>query len=310
MKVLRHARELDRGPRKACLAIGVFDGVHLGHQQVIRQSVADARQHEGLAVVVTFDAHPNTVVAPTRVPPLLQSLPQKLRAIAALDVDATLLLHFDETLSQQPAEEFIRTLARDLGPLASLCVGGDFTFGHRRGGNVALLEKLGAELGFTVHGLASIALNSESVSSTRIREAIRDGDFDTAGQMLGRPYSLPGAIVRGDTRGRELGFPTANLDVTGLVLPPHGVYAAHAAVAGRTHRAAVNIGLRPTLASPAPRLMVEAHLLDFSGDLYGQEMELTFVEKLRDEQRFASLDDLRRQIASDTARAREIFTRP
>ena len=309
MKLLRHARELDRGPRKASLAIGVFDGVHLGHQQVIRQAVADARQHEGLAVVVTFDAHPNTVVARQHVPPLLQTNPQKLRAIATLGVDATLLLHFDHALSQQPAEEFIRSLARDLGPLASLCVGGDFTFGHQRGGNVALLNKLGDELGFTVHGLASVALNNEPVSSTRIREAVRHGDFDTAGQMLGRTFSLAGEIVRGDARGRELGFPTANLDVTGLVLPPNGVYAAHATVAGRTHRAAVNIGLRPTLASPAPRLMVEAHLLDFSGDLYGQEMELTFVENLRDEQRFANLDELKQQIASDTARAREIFAR-
>lgn len=310
MKVLRHARELDRGRRKTCVAIGVFDGVHLGHQQVIRQAVADARQHEGLSVVVTFDVHPNTVVAPTRVPPLLQSLSQKLRAIAALEADATLLLHFDETLSRQPAEEFIRSLARDLHPLASLCVGAGFTFGHRRGGNVQLLETLGSELGFAVHGLASIALNGETVSSTRIREAVRDGDFDAAGQMLGRPYSLAGEVVRGDARGRELGFPTANLDVTGLRLPPHGVYAAHAGVAGRTHRAAVNIGVRPTLASPAPRVMVEVHLLDFTGDLYGQEMELTFVEKLRDEQRFGSLDELKQQIALDTARAREVFARP
>ena len=310
MKLLRHAHELDRGRRKTSLAIGLFDGVHLGHQQVIRQAVADARQHEGLSVIVTFDAHPNTVVAPTRVPPLLQSLPQKLRAIAALEADATLLLRFDEALSQQPAEEFIRSLAHDLHPLASLCVGAGFTFGHRRGGNVQLLEALGGELGFAVHGLASIALSGEAVSSTRIRDAVRDGDFDSAGQMLGRPYSLAGEVVRGDARGRELDFPTANLDITGLLLPPHGVYAAHAAVAGRTHRAAVNIGVRPTLASPAPRLMVEAHLLNFTGDLYGQEIELTFVEKLRDEQRFASLDELKQQIASDTARAREVFARP
>ena len=307
MKLLRHAHELDRGRRKTSLAIGLFDGVHLGHQQVIRQAVADARQHEGLSVIVTFDAHPNTVVAPTRVPPLLQSLPQKLRAIAALEADATLLLRFDEALSQQPAEEFIRSLAHDLHPLASLCVGAGFTFGHRRGGNVQLLEALGGELGFAVHGLASIALSGEAVSSTRIRDAVRDGDFDSAGQMLGRPYSLAGEVVRGDARGRELDFPTANLDITGLLLPPHGVYAAHAAVAGRTHRAAVNIGVRPTLASPAPLLKVEVHLLDFTGDLYGQEMELTFVEKLRDERRFPNLDELKQQIASDTARVREVF---
>lgn len=309
MKILRHAHELDRGSRKVSLAIGVFDGVHLGHQQVIRQAVADARQHEGLAVIVTFDAHPNTVVAPQHLPPLLQTIPQKLRAIAALDADATLLLHFDEALSKQPAEEFIRQLAHDLVRVASLCVGSDFIFGHQRGGNVALLKKLGVELSFAVHGLGSVALNGETVSSTRIRESVRGGDFNAAGQMLGRPYALAGEIVHGDARGRELGFPTANLPVAGLVLPPHGVYAAHATVAGRIHRAAVNIGLRPTLGSPAPRLLVEAHLLDFSGDLYGQEMELTFVEKLRDEQRFASLDELRQQISRDVVRAREVFAR-
>jgi len=307
MKVLRSAREFDRRQRKTCLAIGVFDGVHLGHQQVIRQAVADARHEEGLAVVVTFDAHPNTIVAPQRVPPLLQTVPQKLRALAALGVDAALLLPFDETLSQQPAGEFIGQLALNLGPLASLCVGGDFTFGHQRGGNVALLKQLGSELGFAVHGLASVSLNGEIVSSTRIREAVRTGDFDAAGQMLGRPYALAGKVLHGDALGRKMGFPTANLEVTGLALPPYGVYAAHATAAGRTHRAAVNIGLRPTLRSSAPHRVVEAHLLDFNADLYGKEMELTFVRKLREEQRFATIEELRGQIASDIVRTRDLF---
>jgi len=307
MKIIHAASELKAGRRKVCLAIGFFDGVHLGHQQIIRQTVADARQHEAIALVVTFDRHPNTVVAPTRVPPLIYSLPQKLRAIEALGADALLLIHFEKPFSEQPGEKFIRKLARDLNQIQSLCVGANFTFGHRRDGNVALLKKLGRELGFTVHGLAAVALDGKAVSSTRIREAIRAGKLDLASQMLGRAYSLAGRVVPGDKLGRQLGFPTANLDTTGLALPPNGVYAVRAAVCGGTHRAVVNIGYRPTLQNPNPPLRVEAHLPGFDGELYGQEMEITFVEKLRAEKKFASLDALKAQIVRDIAGAESRF---
>ena len=225
MKLISNAKDLKPGSRKICLAIGFFDGVHLGHQQIIRQTVADAHQHNALAVALTFDRHPNAVVAPGRVPPLVYSLPQKLRAIESLGVDILLLNHFDEPFSRQTGEEFIRGLARDLGKIQSLCVGADFVFGRQRSGNVALLKKLGGELGFTVHGLAAVSLDGQMVSSTRIREAIRAGDLDAASQMLGRPYAISGRVVKGDRLGRQLGFPTANLDVTGLALPPNGVYA-------------------------------------------------------------------------------------
>ena len=209
MRIIRSAKELTPA-KKVCLAIGVFDGVHLGHQQVIRQMVTDARQQEAHSAVITFDRHPNTVVALDRVPPLIYSLPQKLRAIAALEVDTTLLIHFDEPFSRQSGEQFIRGLARDFGQIHSICVGSAFTFGHKRSGNVALLKKLGTELGFMVHGLAAVSLDGEVVSSTRIREAIRNGQLDLAGQMLGRGYSLAGQVIRGDQLGRQLGIPTAN----------------------------------------------------------------------------------------------------
>jgi len=293
--------------RKVCVAIGMFDGVHLGHQQVIRQTVADAEQFEAVPVVVTFDRHPNTVVAPPRVPPLIYSLPQKLRAIEVLGAEAVWLIRFDEAFSRQTGEEFVRAMARDFGHLQSVCVGGEFTFGHKRSGNVELLRKLGQELKFTVHGLAAVALDGRAVSSTRIREAIARGQFDAASQMLGRGYALAGAVVKGDQLGRKLGFPTANINVAGLALPPNGVYAAHAHWQGRTLRAAVNIGVRPTLAGAAPARRVEAHLLDWTGELYGRELELTFVSKLRDEQRFESLDALREQIARDVDQARALF---
>jgi riboflavin kinase / FMN adenylyltransferase len=305
MQVTAHATKLAGHFPRACLAIGFFDGVHLGHQQIIRQTVADAHQHEAAAVVVSFDRHPSAVVAPDRVPPLIQTLPQRLRAIETLGVAGLLLIRFDEAFSRRTGEEFIRELAHDFERIFSICVGATFTFGHRRGGNVELLRALGRELHFQVHGLAAVALDGDTVSSTRIREAIQAGQFDAAGQMLGRSYALGGAVMEGQRLGRTLGFPTANLDVTGLVLPPNGIYAAHAEVNGRSHRAAVNIGVRPTIADAPPVVAVEAHLLDFDGDLYGQEM--TFVEKIRDERKFPSLDALRAQIAQDVAAARKLF---
>jgi len=307
MRLIRTATELNPGNRKVCLAIGFFDGVHLGHQQIIRQTIADARQHEAIALAITFDAHPNTVVAPDRVPPLIYSLSQKLRAVESLGADALLLLHFDKAFSEQSGETFVRGLARDLGRIQSLCVGADFTFGHRRAGNVALLKKLGDEIGFAVHGLAAVSLDGQPVRSTRIREAIRGGDFDAAGQMLGRAYSIAGQVVRGDQFGHQLGFPTANLETTGLALPPNGVYAAHAVATGKNFRAVLNIGHRPTRSNTSPEVRVEVHLLDFAGELYGQEMEVTFAARLRDERKFPSVEELHAQIARDITEAKTKF---
>jgi riboflavin kinase/FMN adenylyltransferase len=307
MRIIHTADELKPDGRKVCLAIGFFDGVHLGHQQIIRQTITDARRHEAIALVITFDLHPNTVVAPSRVPPLIYPLPRKLRAIESLGADTLLLIHFDKAFSEQTGEGFVRGLARDLGHVQSLCVGANFVFGHKRGGNVDLLRRLGAELKFTVHGMAAVSLDGRAVSSTRIREAIRAGDLDGVSQMLGRAYSLAGTVVRGDGLGQQLGFPTANLDATGLALPPHGVYAVHAEAGGKTYRAVLNIGLRPTLQNPNPQLRVEAHLIDFAGELYGQELEVAFVDKLRAETKFPSLAELRQQIARDILEAQLRF---
>jgi riboflavin kinase/FMN adenylyltransferase len=372
MNLIEQASQLDTRGRKCCLAIGVFDGVHLGHQQIIRQTIADARQHNALAVVVTFDRHPSAIVAPDRVPPLIYSQAQKTRTIESLGADALLVIRFDKEFSQQTGEQFIRSLARDLNPtgarlyeqqhvpnnqdaaghrpalqssIHSICVGADFVFGHKRSGNVTLLKTLGTELGFKVHGHAAVALDGQTVSSTRIREAIRADDFDAASQMLGRAYSVAGKIIHGDQLGHKLGFPTANLDTTGMILPTNGVYAAQAILSGTgvspvhprttesvhtsaedrrdasptseprtgkmrcptTHRAVLNIGCRPTVANPTPHIRVEVHLLDFLGDIYGQELEIVFAGKLRDEQKFPSLNALREQIQHDIAAARKLF---
>lgn len=307
MKIIHSPSELGPVRRKVCLAIGFFDGVHLGHQQIIRQTTSDARQHEALALILTFDRHPNAVIAPDRAPPLIYPLDQKLRVIESLGVDATLVLHFDKELSERSGEEFIRTLAAQAGPIRSICVGANFVFGHKRSGNVELLRRLGAELNFAVHGHAAVSLDGKAVSSTRIRQAIAAGHLDGAGQMLGRPYSLVGQVVLGDQLGRKLGFPTANIDVTGLVLPRSGVYAAQVKSTGGLHRAVVNIGVRPTLTTAPAQVRVEAHLLGFSGDLYGTTLELVLLDKLRDEKRFPSVAELRDQIARDIAEAEAKF---
>jgi riboflavin kinase/FMN adenylyltransferase len=307
MQLLQSTDEFRSSGRKVSIAIGMFDGVHLGHQQLIRQALADAEQHEGMAIVITFDRHPNSIVAPQRVPPLIYSPPQKIRAIASLGVAATLVIPFTHEFSEQPADVFISSIVEKLGPVHSICVGNSFVFGHKRSGNVALLQQLGRELNFIVHGIAAVSLDNEVVSSTRIRDTIRAGEFDRASQMLGREYALSGIVTRGDELGRKLDFPTANLDVTGSLVPPNGVYVVHAYVNGMRHRAVANIGHRPTLQNPTPELRVEAHLLNFDGDLYGKELELTFIEKLREERKFGSLDELREQIVRDIAEASAKF---
>ena len=333
MTIIHAANELMPGHRKVCLAIGVFDGVHLGHQQIIRQTVSDARSHDSVALVVTFDQHPNAVVAPDKTPPQIFSRSQKLRAVEALGADALLEIPFDKNFSEKSGEDFIRELARDLASdgarlgepqhsrtdeaaaghrpalrsnIFSVCVGADFVFGRRRSGNVALLKTLGAELNFHVHGHAAVALDGETVSSTRIREAIRTGNLDAASQMLGRPYAICGGVIEGDKLGRQLGFPTANLTATNLVLPPNGVYAACTQVDGKFFRAALNLGLRPTVATEKAELRVEAHLLDFVGELYGRELEVEIGSKLRTEQKFASPAELREQIGRDVAAVRAL----
>jgi riboflavin kinase/FMN adenylyltransferase len=307
MKIIHAANELKAEGKKVCLAIGFFDGVHLGHQQIIRQTISDARQHDAIAVVLTFDRHPNSIVAPDKVPPLIYSLPQKLRAIESLGADALLLIQFDKKFSEQTGEDFIHSLTRNFGKVHSICVGADFVFGHKRNGDVALLKKLGVELNFSVHGLAAVSLDGQIVSSTRIRETIRAGDFDAASQMLGRTYAISGRVVEGDKLGHKLGFPTANLDTANLILPPNGVYSGCTKLKGQFYRVALNIGLRPTVATGKQQLRVESHLLDFDGELYGEELEIEIGEKLREEYKFASPTELREQIARDIAEVKKRF---
>jgi len=304
MKVLSEAQPLGSPPSPVHLAIGVFDGVHLGHAEVIQATRAAARAQGGLTVVATFDRHPHRVVDPEHTPPMLYPLWRRLEVIGALGVDAVLVFRFDADFSRQPAEEFVQRLSRGFRRLALFRSGTGFVFGHRRGGDVALLARLGADLGFAVRGVPPCEANGTVVSSTRIRELVVSGALEEAARLLGRPYSIAGEVLKGDRIGRELGFPTANLDVSGLVLPPGGVYAAEVQAGGRTRAAAVNIGRRPTVQEGVAPVRVEAHLPGYDGDLYGQRLELVLGPRLRGEQRFPSRDALAEQIARDVAAVR------
>lgn len=305
MRLAHAAKEL-RSAQPICAAIGVFDGVHLGHREIIRRIREKAASVGGTSLVITFDKHPNAVVAPDRVPAIVSPLRQRLAILETLGVDAALVLPFDAALSRITGEDFIRHIASDLGSLRSLTVGEEFTFGHKRSGNVELLRRLGTELNFAVDPVDGIEFDGQRVSSTRIRELLQAADFDAAARLLGRRWTLVGDVVTGDQLGRKIGFPTANLETHGLVLPPFGVYAGRVSINGAVWKVALNIGVRPTVSQPVPQLRVEAHLIDFSGELVGEELEIEILARLRAEMKFPSFDALRAQIAADVEAVRRL----
>lgn len=305
MRLIASASELaPAAPVSA--AVGVFDGVHLGHREILRRVRDHARTLGGTSLVITFDRHPNAVVAPDRAPLMIAPLTRRLRLLADEGVDATLVLRFDEALSRVGGEEFIRDLARGLGRLRRLTVGEGFTFGHKRGGNVALLRRLGAEMGFEVEAVGGIEHHGERVSSTRIRDLIQTGDLAAAAALLGRPCALCGPVIPGDQLGRKIGFPTANLYLAGFVTPPFGVYAGRTRFRDSTWKVALNIGVRPTVHQPVPQLRVEAHLIDFDGELVGEELEIELLARLRPERKFPDFAALSAQIREDVARTRAL----
>jgi riboflavin kinase/FMN adenylyltransferase len=307
MRVFRAFEELARHSQKVCLAIGVFDGVHLGHQRVIGQARDDANAIGGTSVVLTFDPHPMRVLQPHKAPLLLTSTEHKLALIETLGVDACLLLAFDKPFSLTPPEQFIDTAARQTNHLQEICVGTRFRFGHDRAGDVRLMEALAPKYGFVAKEIKSVTLGEEIISSTAIRQHVLNGRLDRAAAMLGRPFSVLGTVEPGDHRGRELGFPTANLNPHNEVLPPDGVYAVRVAIGAERFGGVVNIGVRPTFAGAQPQRVLEVHILDFARELYGQNVEVLFLSRLRDEQKFSSAESLTAQIATDIHAARKVL---
>lgn len=303
MRIIHQPAELAADGRPVCAAIGVFDGVHRGHQAVIGHAVREAARQGGCPVAITFDRHPRSVVDPARAPALIQPLSRKLAALAELGVEVALVFSFTREFSRQSAEAFVQALRDGFGRLASLSVGANFFFGHDRAGNVSVLQALGRQHGFAVRVAEPVLHDGAPISSTRLRAAIRAGRLAEASAMLGRPYAVCGVVRRGQGLGRQLGFPTANLEVEGLEMPPQGVYAARVVLPEGVRPAVVNWGQRPTLAGGAPAPHFEAHLPGWQGDLYGRELEVQLGRYLRPEQRFADLEALRAQIARDLAAA-------
>jgi riboflavin kinase / FMN adenylyltransferase len=305
---MQHFASLDDARLEgAWLTIGSFDGVHRGHQAVLRKLVTGAHAAGAPAVVLTFHPHPAMVLRGRSGPYYLTTPGERAELLAECGVDVVVTQPFDHQVAAQSAREFVGRLVERLG-LRHLCVGHDFALGRGREGDLPMLRRLGKELHYTVNVMRPIRLEGEVISSSRIRAALAEGDIATAHRLLGRPYTVGGDVVSGDGRGRTIGIPTANLQTwDGRLLPRVGVYACTAMVDGRNWRAVTNIGLRPTFDQQPGLPRMEAHLLDFSGDLYGRQVSLAFIAHLRDEQRFPDAQALVEQIHQDIHRARLII---
>ena len=299
MEILRSAHELEKIPGPVFLAIGVFDGVHLGHRAVIERALKDSRAARGSAVVVTFDPHPMRILRPDTAPHLITATQHKIELIESLGVKYVLILAFTQEFAATPPEDFIQLLAASCHPLREICVGHSWEFGKNRAGNLKLLGRLGEALGFEEVGVEAVKVDGEIVSSTLIRRAVRSGDLQRAARFLGRDYSILGTVERGEGLGKQIGFPTANLSAHSEQFPPNGVYTVDAALKGRCLRGIVNLGTRPTIAGREGRRTLELHIFDLNEDLYGEEVEVFFRTYVRPEMKFPSVDALKAQIARD-----------
>lgn len=306
MEILRSIAELEslRGP--LFLAIGVFDGVHLGHQAVISAATSHAHATEGTPVVMTFDPHPLKVLRPQHAPHLLTATQHKIALIRDLGVEHLLVINFDKKFAATSPEEFVEELVMHSRPLREICVGHEWSFGKDRRGNLDLLKRLGAQFDFSVIGIPPLMANGEVVSSTAIRQAVENGDFAKGAEMLGRDYTILGTVTAGDNLGKKIGFPTANLSAHSEQFPPNGVYFAEAWVNGVLYYGVINLGYRPTVSSGKSERVLEIHMLDFDRDIYGEDVEVRFVRHLRPERKFESLESLAQQIELDVRRAREL----
>ena len=303
-----HARSLDEiSLKQSWLTIGVFDGVHRGHQEIIRRLTSGAHAVKSPAVVVTFWPHPATVLAAGKVR-CLTTPDERAALLASLGVDAVLTYEFDKATANTSAQEFVGRLHAKLD-FRHLLIGYDFALGKGREGNATRLAEIGSELGYEVEIIPALGDESGVVSSTEIRKLVATGDVAAAATLLGHPYSLHGPVVPGDRRGRDLGYPTANIDYPrDKILPLNGIYACWAWIDDQRHRAAVNVGVRPQFHPDALTPLVEAYILDLDRHLYGKDLRLDFVQRLRDEMRFPSVSALIEQIQRDVTSTREILT--
>jgi riboflavin kinase/FMN adenylyltransferase len=305
MKIF-HGTENANIQRPTVLTLGVFDGLHLGHQQIMQTVSSRARATGSVATAITFDPHPRAVLHPDSAPPLLQTLDQRLANFEVLGVEQAIVIPFDKEFASNPAEEFLRDIVHDRLQAKEVYLGKGFAFGKGRGGNIELLRKMSAELGFVADEVAEVVLRGQRISSSRIRHLLSEGRVNLARRMLGRPYGIEGVIVRGDRRGHTLGFPTANLRPHNRVIPKFGVYATATLVDGTWRRSITNVGVRPTFGQDLEP-SIESYIFDFDGDLYGDVLRVRFLHRIRDERKFNGIDELKVQIARDSSRALNYF---
>jgi riboflavin kinase/FMN adenylyltransferase len=305
-----HYPDDPRPPRwhQPVLALGNFDGMHRGHLKIIERVRRGAEERGAVALAMTFEPHPSTIVRPDKAPPLLMTDQQKLEALARAGMHGVAIVRFTPELALWDPETFVRSVLVEWLHVAEVWVGANFLFGHKRAGNFSTLRSLGARYGFRAEKIDPVRYKEFVVSSTRIRRLIGEGRVDEAGVLLGHHYVIDGSVVRGQQRGRDLGFPTANLCAENEVLPPRGVYATTVTLDGIAYPSITNIGTRPTFEKTGESV-IEAHVLDFDKDLYGAKLRLAFVQRLRDEKPFDGADALKAQIEADRAQARHLFDR-
>jgi riboflavin kinase / FMN adenylyltransferase len=288
------------------LALGNFDGLHRGHLKIVERVRRGAAEHGGTPMAMTFDPHPSRIVRPDKAPPLLMTKAQRLEALDRAGIAAVAVVRFTTELSHWDPETFVRTVLVDWLRVSEVWVGANFLFGHDRSGNFSTLRTLGQRYGFRADKIDPVRYKEFVVSSTRIRRLVAEGRMDEAGALLGHPYYIDGTVVAGKRRGRELGFPTANLQTENELLPPNGVYATTTTIDGVVHASLTNVGVRPTFGDTV-KPIIEAYVLGFNGDLYGRPVRLGFVQRLRDERKFEDVDALRTQMEADRRRAERLF---
>ena len=289
------------------ITLGNFDGLHLGHQELIRKIIHRAKETGGLSMVVTFRPHPLKILAPEKCPPLISIYEEKIELLDKLGIDVLVKIPFTLDFSAMEPRAFVKDILVDLLGAKEIFVGSNYRFGKGRKGNIQMLRDLGKELGFIVREVEQVSLNSEVISSTRIRQLLINGDVEHAAKLLGRPYALCGVVIKGDGRGKGLGFPTANLAPRHSLIPSNGVYAVRLLVRDKYYDGIVNIGLRPTF--DAKSMAIEVHIFDFNEDIYGEEMTVYFANKIREEKKFDSADSLIGQITKDISAAKTILAK-
>jgi riboflavin kinase / FMN adenylyltransferase len=304
---LFHGTDNAKVARPTVLTLGVFDGLHRGHQLVMRTVVERARAVGAVPTVITFDPHPRAVLHPESSPPLLQTFDQKVEALGVLGIEQTIVVHFTKAFAEVRAADFLRDVVHERLQAKEVYLGKGFAFGHGREGNIELLKRVSLELGFRAEEVPEVQLRGGRISSSRIRQLLLEGRVNLARRMLGRPYGVEGRVVRGAERGRTIGFPTANLRPQNRVIPRQGVYVTATLIEGAWRRSVTNVGTRPTF-EQGGEPSVETFVIDWAGDLYGDVVRVRFLHRLRDERRFGSVEDLKRQIDYDLRRALRYFT--